>query len=88
MLGFMFLYAGLFIICLYISAFIIRVVTVRGRWHRVGLFMCDHIGWHYVPCRFEDAKGGITGFDGCSMHGTCGICGETDLVEDSQGGWS
>lgn len=41
-------------------------------------WFCKKMGWHITP--------GATGFDGCSMTGTCPRCHES-IMQDGQGNW-
>lgn len=63
---------GIFIICL-ATAFFILLVTCMI-FPKVGHAV---FGWHHCD---------PTGFDGCSMTGTCKYCGKT-CMRDSQGNW-
>jgi len=40
----------------------------------------DKLGWH------DGSGGGLTFFDGASIHATCSQCGK-EVMQDSQGNW-
>ena len=58
---------------LFVCVFHRRFPKKEQRW------FCKYLGWH-------DGEGDITGFDGCSIHARCSICGK-EVMMDSQGNW-
>lgn len=63
------------LVCVYVYPFILCFIDKKYGTS----YSCKQWGWH-------NGSGNVTGFDGCSIHATCGKCGKK-VMQDSQGNW-